>query len=197
MNMVNMDNYFVPKSKEAVFENCYIVRQFLLPADIIFYKQSMSGLNWDESSTVGDTYNYRNSWVKWTPKYQGDKFNWLYERIWNWTNIANDELWNFDLIGFKDSPQYTKYESPGGKYDWHMDIMGSGINHRKVSFVCELGTNFEGGKLQFKTGAGHQEIDLNYGDAVLFPSFYLHRVTPLTKGTRESLVQWISGKPYK
>ena len=78
-----------------------------------------------------------------------------------------------------------------------MDIMGSGINHRKVSFVCELGTNFQGGKLQFKTGAGHQEIDLNYGDAVLFPSFYLHRVTPLTKGTRESLVQWISGKPYK
>lgn len=197
MNMVNMDNYSVPKSKEVVFENWYIVRQFLLPEDIIFYKQSMSGLNWDESSTVGDTDNYRNSWVKWTPKYQGDKFNWLYERIWNWTNIANDELWNFDLIGFKDSPQYTKYESPGGKYDWHMDIMGSGINHRKVSFVCELGTNFEGGKLQFKTGAGHQEIDLNYGDAVLFPSFYLHRVTPLTKGTRESLVQWISGKPYK
>ena len=197
MNMVNMDNYSVPKSKEVVFENWYIVRQFLLPEDIIFYKQSMSGLNWDESSTVGDTDNYRNSWVKWTPKYQGDKFNWLYERIWNWTNIANDELWNFDLIGFKDSPQYTKYESPGGKYDWHMDIMGSGINHRKVSFVCELGTNFQGGKLQFKTGAGHQEIDLNYGDAVLFPSFYLHRVTPLTKGTRESLVQWISGKPYK
>ncbi len=197
MNMVNMDNYSVPKSKEVVFENWYIVRKFLLPEDIIFYKQSMSGLNWDESSTVGDTDNYRNSWVKWTPKYQGDKFNWLYERIWNWTNIANDELWNFDLIGFKDSPQYTKYESPGGKYDWHMDIMGSGINHRKVSFVCELGTNFEGGKLQFKTGAGHQEIDLNYGDAVLFPSFYLHRVTPLTKGTRESLVQWISGKPYK
>ena len=197
MNMVNMDNYSVPKSKEVVFENWYIVRKFLLPEDIIFYKQSMSGLNWDESSTVGDTDNYRNSWVKWTPKYQGDKFNWLYERIWNWTNIANDELWNFDLIGFKDSPQYTRYESPGGKYDWHMDIMGSGINHRKVSFVCELGTNFEGGKLQFKTGAGHQEIDLNYGDAVLFPSFYLHRVTPLTKGTRESLVQWISGKPYK
>ncbi len=197
MNMVNMDNYSVPKSKEVVFENWYIVRKFLLPEDIIFYKQSMSGLNWDESSTVGDTDNYRNSWVKWTPKYQGDKFNWLYERIWNWTNIANDELWNFDLIGFKDSPQYTKYESPGGKYDWHMDIMGSGINHRKVSFVCELGTNFQGGKLQFKTGAGHQEIDLNYGDAVLFPSFYLHRVTPLTKGTRESLVQWISGKPYK
>ena len=197
MNMVNMDNYSVPKSKEVVFENWYIVRKFLLPEDIIFYKQSMSGLNWDESSTVGDTDNYRNSWVKWTPKYQGDKFNWLYERIWNWTNIANDELWNFDLIGFKDSPQYTKYESPGGKYDWHMDIMGSGINHRKVSFVCELGTNFEGGKLQFKTEAGHQEIDLNYGDAVLFPSFYLHRVTPLTKGTRESLVQWISGKPYK
>tara|TARA_X000001382_G_scaffold1563_1_gene1882 strand:- start:8098 stop:8685 length:588 start_codon:yes stop_codon:yes gene_type:complete len=195
--MVNMDNYSVPKSKEVVFENWYIVRKFLLPEDIIFYKQSMSGLNWDESSTVGDTDNYRNSWVKWTPKYQGDKFNWLYERIWNWTNIANDELWNFDLIGFKDSPQYTKYESPGGKYDWHMDIMGSGINHRKVSFVCELGTNFQGGKLQFKTGAGHQEIDLNYGDAVLFPSFYLHRVTPLTKGTRESLVQWISGKPYK
>ncbi len=197
MNMVNMDNYSVPKSKEVVFENWYIVRKFLLPEDIIFYKQSMSGLNWDESSTVGDTDNYRNSWVKWTPKYQGDKFNWLYERIWNWTNIANDELWNFDLIGFKDSPQYTKYESPGGKYDWHMDIMGSGINHRKVSFVCELGTNFQGGKLQFKTGAGHQEIDLNYGDAVLFPSFYLHRVTPLIKGTRESLVQWISGKPYK
>ena len=197
MNMENMDNYSVPKSKEVIFQNWYIVRQFLLPEDVIYYKQSMSDIDWQESATVGHTDNYRNSWVKWTPKYQGEKFQWLYERIWNWTNIANDELWNFDLIGYKDAPQFTRYESPGGKYDWHMDIFGPGINHRKVSFVCELGTNFEGGKLQFKTGAGHEEIDLNYGDAVLFPSFYLHRVTPLTEGTRESLVQWISGKPYK
>tara|TARA_R100000458_G_scaffold12028_3_gene9827 strand:- start:1152 stop:1757 length:606 start_codon:yes stop_codon:yes gene_type:complete len=195
--MENMDNFSVPKSKEPIFENWYIVRQFLQLNDIGYYKESMEGIDWQEGSTVGETEDYRNSMVKWTPKYQADKFKWLYERIWNWTNIANDELWNFDLIGFKDAPQYTRYEAPSGKYDWHMDIMGNGINHRKVSFVCELSHRFEGGKLQFKTGTGHTELDLGYGDAVFFPSFYLHRVTPITEGRRESLVQWISGKPYK
>ena len=100
MNMENMDNYSVPKSKEVIFQNWYIVRQFLLPEDVIYYKQSMSDIDWQESATVGHTDNYRNSWVKWTPKYQGEKFQWLYERIWHWTNIANDELWNLDLIGY-------------------------------------------------------------------------------------------------
>ena len=192
-----MDNYLIPKKTEPIFENWYIVRQFLDQDEIIKFKDDMSSLEWNPATTVGETEGYRDSEIKWVPKYNSPKFGWLYKKIWKWAKIANDDLWHFDILGFKDAPQYTKYEFPTGHYDWHMDIMGEGINHRKISLVCPLNSSFEGGQLEFKHGDTEQIIELGLGDAVLFPSFYLHRLTRITSGTRESLVQWISGKPYK
>jgi PKHD-type hydroxylase len=122
---------------------------------------------------------------------------WLYDKIWHWTNVANDDLWNFSLGGFKDTAQYGEYEAPDGKYDYHMDIMGDTINHRKVSFICSLNNGYTGGHLEFLHGRDPVEIKLGPGDAVLFPSFYLHRVTPVLTGKRESIVQWVSGDPYR
>ena len=80
-----------------------------------------------------------------------------------------------------------------------MDIVGPGINHRKISAIVQLNDNseFEGGKLEFLLGKDTIEIEMWKGRCILFPSFYLHRVTPILKGERKSLVQWISGAPYK
>ena len=35
------------------------------------------------------------------------------------------------------------------------------------------------------------------GVAVLFPSYMMHRVSPVTKGTRKSLVLWVGGEHYR
>lgn len=71
-------------------------------------------------------------------------------------------------------------------------------NRRKVSVTVQLSSpeEYEGGDLEFNLGnviSGPRE----QGAAVIFPSFYLHRVTPITKGVRKSFVLWVGGEPYK
>jgi len=135
---------------------------------------------------------------------------WIYERL-NWViQQLNEQFYGFDLYGY-DRIQYTEYESvEGGKYDFHMDIvMGRNIpvdmqtqGIRKLSLTIALnepGVDFEGGHFQINQG---QEIDtenaeLKKGRIIAFPSFMIHRVTPVTKGKRKSLVVWVMGSKFK
>jgi PKHD-type hydroxylase len=190
-----MESYLAPQ-KEVIFQNWYIVRDMFSNSDIERILQSVEDLPLVAGTTLGDSEDYRISDVKWIPKFQSDEYGWIYDRLWHWVEIANSELWDFELIGFKNDTQYTEYAKEG-KYDWHMDICGEGINHRKISLTCCLNEGFEGGNLMFKLGREDIEVELNKGDACIFPSFYLHRVAPITKGKRKSLVQWISGNPYR
>jgi PKHD-type hydroxylase len=75
--------------------------------------------------------------------------------------------------------------------------MGPRKARRKLSLVCQLSdpSEYEGGELQINTG----EIftpEKQKGTVILFPSYLLHRVTPVTKGTRRSLVLWIEGPAF-
>ena len=38
---------------------------------------------------------------------------------------------------------------------------------------------------------------LKQGNAVMFASFLNHRVVPVTRGVRQSLVMWFGGKPFR
>ena len=112
---------------------------------------------------------------------------------------ANNNMWKFDLTHMRESIQYTEYYEGGGQYDWHMDC-GIGIQaQRKVSVTVQLShpDEYEGGDLQFMLGAGQIWAPRVQGAAVIFPSFFLHRVTPVTKGTRKSFVLWVGGEPYR
>ena len=95
--------------------------------------------------------------------------------------------------------QYTEYEE-GGFYDWHMDSdvhMHDEPPVRKISMTCLLSPEheFEGGDLELmKEG---QIAKLKQGHAVFFASFIRHRVTPVIRGNRKSLVMWFGGTPFK
>ena len=114
--------------------------------------------------------------------------------------------WNFDLQGIQVM-QLTRYVAPNGHYDYHMD--GNGYNTtinsdvgvvRKLSMSCLLNdpSEFEGGQLEFKlSSAPPPNLNMEKGDIVIFPSYYLHRVSPVTKGTRYSLVAWGVGEPLR
>ena len=68
---------------------------------------------------------------------------------------------------------------------------------RKISMTCLLSpeNEFEGGDLELiKEG---QKVKLKQGQAVFFASFIRHRVAPVTKGVRRSLVMWFGGPPLK
>ena len=96
--------------------------------------------------------------------------------------------------------QFTEYKSPGQHYDMHIDKLSGGVV-RKLTFVLQLTDpdTYEGSDLEMILGAGKDTFKTlrTRGTLILFPSYNLHRVTPITKGTRHSLVGWITGKPFK
>lgn len=140
---------------------------------------------------------YRNSKLKWL-NHQNPDYNWIYKKLLGMTMEANEELWHFNVTDILDNIQYTIYEGNGGHYDWHMDL-GSGIySRRKISITVQLSESedYEGGDLEFMIGRDIKKAPRKKGTTVIFPSFFLHRVTPVTRGVRKSLVLWISGHPF-
>ena len=114
---------------------------------------------------------------------------------------ANSSYFNFDLFDMAEGIQYTEYHaSDKGFYDWHMDVGGGTKSRRKLSIVVQLSdpSEYDGGELQMHTEARDPvTIGKDKGLAVVFPSYLLHRVTPVTRGVRRSLVAWVDGPPFR
>lgn len=120
---------------------------------------------------------------------------WIFQRLMDAVIQANFDLWGFDLFGFCEGIHLLKY-GVKDHYDWHMDIGSHLLSQRKLSAVLQLSdeSEYEGGTLEFfKRG----EASKKQGTLILFPSFMVHRVQAITKGTRYSFAAWISGNPYK
>lgn len=123
---------------------------------------------------------------------------WAYVRMADMANEINARFFNFDLWGFGEGFQFTEYQAPEGKYDFHIDKLFNGIL-RKLSIVVQLTDSYEyeGGDLELMFSSDPISVTRTRGDVIIFPSYVLHRVTPLTKGTRYSLVSWLSGPAFK
>ena len=128
--------------------------------------------------------------------------HWIFERLNDVIYRANEQFYNFSLNGYEYF-QYTTYDKEG-RYDWHTDTaFGHNTNNkdfqpRKLSLSLLLNDNFEGGEFQINTGKESEatNVELKKGQIVLFPSFMIHRVTPITQGTRKSLVVWTLGPKF-
>jgi PKHD-type hydroxylase len=144
-----------------------------------------------------NTDKFRKSNIKWLPF--DSKWEWVIDKIMSQVTEANNTIWNFDLKSIIDNIQYTEYDGNGGHYDWHLDIGPGSISHRKISVVIQLSdpNDYVGGDLQIMTGSEYTTIPRGKGTVVIFPSFLLHRVVPLTSGNRKSLVLWVGGEHYK
>ena len=144
---------------------------------------------------------------------------WIYKEIHPYVHKANKNAgWNFDWVR-SESCQFTKYKL-NQYYDWHCDSWDKVYDKpgqpehgmiRKLSVTCQLtdSSEYSGGELQFdcrnydphmrdedKHVITSKEI-LPKGSIVVFPSFVWHRVQPVTRGTRYSLVIWNLGYPFK
>ena len=120
----------------------------------------------------------------------------LYEIV----NEINATEYGFDIYNYAHL-QYTVYdESNKGHYDWHKDdsIVGKGIMRRKLSVSVQLSDSheYEGGDFEMQ-GMKLPESLRKKGTVLVFPSYELHRVTPVTKGTRKSLVAWFVGPLWR
>lgn len=141
----------------------------------------------------------RTSRIKWIPR--DSNWKWLYEKLMNMAVEANNELWGFDLIAANELIQYTEYLAEDeGHYTWHQDIGPGMASLRKVSLTVQLSedSEYEGGDLQLWRG-GNNTVTSKRGAGVvfIFPSYMMHRVSKVTKGTRRSFVLWVGGQHYK
>ena len=134
------------------------------------------------------------SWIEHTSETQ-----WIFDRLAYVVRSLNSQYYGFDLHGFCEAIQFTTYnEEVEGGYNWHLD---SGVNSpspRKMSLVVQLSdpADYEGGDLEILTAVNPTQVNKGLGLAAMFPSFRLHRVTPVTKGIRKSLVIWITGPKF-
>lgn len=142
----------------------------------------------------------RRSQVAWIANTQ--EISWLYDRLAYIVSKINSKFFNFELKGFNEHFQYTVYEEKdSGHYDWHLDFTSDDVDvpPRKLSLVLQLSDEkeYEGGELQTFTSPHPMSVDKKKGLIAVFPSWTLHRVTPVTKGIRRSLVVWITGPQFK
>lgn len=127
-----------------------------------------------------------------------EEISWLYQKLSKITTILNEQYFNFDLWGFSEGLQFTQYQAPGQMYNEHVDTLYKGPI-RKLSIVLQLTdeNEYEGGDLEIIASEFPLKLIRKRGTLLAFPSYTLHRVTPVTKGTRHSLVGWVTGKPFK
>ena len=140
----------------------------------------------------------RDSQVSWIAP-SDPEAHWIFHRVTEASKALNDEFFKFDLWGLIEPLQFTKYVAPGGKYNRHVDRFNGGQVVRKLSFSVLLTdpSEYQGGDFEIFEGEKPQALEKRQGMMLAFPSFVLHAVTPVTEGTRHSLVGWIAGKPFK
>ena len=161
---------------------------------------------------IKDMKRRRNSDLVWLSE------PWIYKELQPYIHMANKNAgWNFEWS--RSEPcQFTKYKL-NQYYDWHCDSWEKPYENkgpdngkiRKLSMTCQLtdGSEYEGGELEFdfRNYDPHMRDELKHlkkakeilpkGSIIVFPSFVWHRVKPVTKGTRYSLVMWNLGYPFK
>jgi len=140
--------------------------------------------------------NIRRSELNWL--YKNEETSWVFSKLSHVVSSLNADFFGFELTGFGEAIQLTNYhENKQGMYGWHQDF-GGGVS-RKLSVVMQLSdpSEYEGGNLEILTSANPIAMKKQRGLITVFPSWALHQVTPVTKGTRQSLVAWISGAPFR
>ena len=162
---------------------------------------------WNQAETLGSAnksktlVDIRKSDIVWITE------QWVYDLIWGYMMSANEQArWKYDIVAAQNC-QVTRY-TKDGFYSWHKDGIGSHNdvynepdnkflygNTRKLSMSIILNSNYEGGDFEMRRFE-NKIPRLEEGSIIVFPSFMEHRVAPVTKGIRYSLVAWFVGPPF-
>lgn len=179
-------------------ENWAWRRQVFLPHECATIIALANQTELDKAQTYAEVQSdkVRNSFVKFMFP-NGDN-NWIFSRMTDAINEVNAQYFKFDLTGMEQGLQFTKYSAPAEHYDWHVDRGHlSATRKLSVSVLLSDPSDYKGGALEFKFGRDAEKAPQEHGLGVFFPSYTMHRVAPVTKGTRYSLVAWVSGPPFR
>ena len=177
-----------------------------------FWNDAFSDSEISRIRQMGDSANLQNSVLGVDLKVHDDirksktaEFAFNDDTAFIYNNLAyvarqlNAQFFDFDISGFVEDIQYMVYDSGGDHYTWHMDKGNLNNPPRKLSMVMQLSDSdeYEGGDLEFMLGPDIIKAERTKGIIYMFPSWILHRVTPVTAGTRRSLVVWIAGPRFR
>lgn len=141
----------------------------------------------------------RRSQIRWITRVR--PFEALWDRVLELFHEANSVAFGFNLWQLPPL-QFTQYSAEREEfYNWHEDItwVRSGLVHRKLSMIIQLSdpASYEGGDFELQDTKGDPVQIRAQGSVIVFPSFLTHRVTPVTKGVRYSLVGWMEGPKFR
>lgn len=192
-------------ASNVVFEGAFTARQ----CDRIIETGLALGADDAQVGTVDDnttedaaTRIAGTAWIE-----PSDDSMWIFDKLTSLAQRAN-RTWGFDLTGFTEDAQFTRYDRAGAFYDWHQDGLDGDVAVRKLSMVVQLSDpdSYGGSDLElFAVNEEHGADDIadwrartrTRGTVVAFPAFEFHRVTPLLRGERFSLVCWIGGPAFR
>ena len=179
------------------WENCFTPRQLDMIQGMA-KNSSIKGLTGgDLDNTSNSNSNYRSSMIQWLES--SPETDWIITKIADVIQRINLQYYNFDLSGLSEPAQLSNYKSNvNGGYDWHIDSTSRGTV-RKLSLAMQLSNpdEYEGGDLEIMLGDAPMKIERRRGLIAIFPSWTLHRVTRVTSGERQSLVQWVTGPNFR
>ena len=212
---MNLYNYFWYFKSALTPRFCDEVIKYALSKEEVMARTGTYGDKKLNKEEVKNLQKKRKSDLVWLSE------PWIYKELHPFVNSANRNAgWNFQW-DFSESCQFTKYKL-NQYYDWHNDPWDKPYDRkdknapdhgkvRKLSMTCQLtdGSEYTGGELEFdfRNYDPHMRDESKHvrqvpeilpkGSIVVFPSHLWHRVKPVTRGTRYSLVVWHLGNPFK
>ncbi|NBP15838.1 2OG-Fe(II) oxygenase [bacterium] len=208
--MENIDVFLwyldLPKSNEnwafsnKIFTNEELDRIIEIGLDTTYSKHEKARVGGD---TVGDTKGavdtkLRRGDISWI-KSSYIENQWVFKKLTDTVNVINDTFFNYDLK-YIENLQFTMYNGENKDfYSKHIDMGYQTVNTRKLSFSLQLSdpNDYKGGDLVLHYQEKPIVLPKERGTCLFFPSYTLHQVTPVTKGTRYSLVGWVMGPRFK
>jgi hypothetical protein len=109
---------------------------------------------------------------------------------------VNHQYWKYHVT-HSNQAEFLMYDVKG-KYEAHVDTFHVVSDEtRKISCLAILNDDFEGGKFYIQNGHDKIYPPQEKGDIIIFPSFMLHGVEPVTKGQRFTVITWLVGPYFK
>jgi len=185
-NDLDKEDFYVRDSEICWLDDKWLY-DIIMPK--VFEANKLAGWNWkiDQSENFQFTKYTNSGFYGWHMDGESDHFGKYKRFIYGVSKMPCDSDGNLP-------PGYVTNDAYVGKV-------------RKISLTINLApqTEYDGGDLKFDYGRhadidGETMSDINgrkQGSIVLFPSFLPHCVTPVTRGTRYSLVLWVLGDPWE
>lgn len=170
--------------------------QIIKLGNIFHSDQSKTGADTSEAKGFSEIRKSMNSWIP-----PCEISHPLYVKLQQ-IILEINKHYEFDIHSMENL-QFTEYSDRyQGNYTKHIDKFPNEAqpnNHRKLSFSIQLSdpSTYEGGELLIHNSEHPIVANKQLGCINFFPSYVMHEVTPVTKGTRYSLVGWISGPKFK